>query len=184
MNGIEKLIRECDQNISFYSQEIKFLKTAQINGEDNISIRALITISLLDLSVILKNICLANTDWERIFFSKHGYLIIHETIVRLRPYNSVPDIKQKIDCKYPHLKSEYESVQNRIEEFKAQPIYKEKIVKSRNYIAAHIDKRFKKYYETAFNSDCDETAVSILHFLEILKDMNIIMNSLPISSTI
>lgn len=184
MNGIERLISECDKNISFYPQEIESLKIAQINGEDNISIRALIAISILDLSVVLKNLCLVDTDWERIFFAKHGYLIIHETIVRLRPYNSIPDIKQKIDCKYPHLKSEYESVQERIEEFKAQPIYKEKIVKSRNSIAAHIEKRFKKYYETAFNSDCDETAVSILHFLEILKDMNIIVNSLPVSSTI
>ena len=179
MNGIERLISECDKNISFYPREIESLKIAQINGEDNISIRALIAISILDLSVVLKNLCLVDTDWERVFFVKHGYLIIHETIIRLKPYNSVPYIEQKIHKKYPHLKLQYESIQKNIEEFKAQDIYKEKIVKARNCIAAHIEKRFNKYYETVIKlENANEAAETIFYFLRILKDMNLIVMSL------
>src|SRR5215213_11465084 len=48
----------------------------------------LLTISLLDLIVVCKNMCLAETDWERIHFIKQGYLVIYETINTYRNHSS------------------------------------------------------------------------------------------------
>lgn len=197
MNGFEALINTCDKNIDFFSQIIKYLRTfiynqdqiideinrlgIQSKGIDFVEIEQFnnyngyILISILELSVISKNSCLVSTDWERAYFIKNGFLQIHETINKLKPQKGVSYVQQKIDSKYPLLRDRFHLILDQIDEFKENHNYK-KIENSRHYIAGHIEKSFKKYYDTVFDLDGDEAAKITSHFLKILEDMQVLMN--------
>jgi len=197
MNGFEALIISCNENIVIFSQVIRDLRVIIYNQElivkemnklgiqhqgidfDEIeqfsNYTGYIIISILELSVISKNSCLVNTDWERAFFIKNGFLQIHETINKLKPQKGVSYVQQKIDSKYPLLRDRFHLILNQIEEFKENHDYK-KIENSRHYIAGHIEKSFKKYYDTVFDLDGEEAAKITIRFLKILEDMQILMN--------
>ena len=171
MNEYEILINECDKSITLYTQKLHQLKNDCDNGIEFVNFKSIIIISLIDLSVVLKNICLAKTDWEKIFFIKHGYLIIFETIKKLRPENRVPHIQNIIESRYLFLKSSYHDVLSDIDNFKSDPVYT-KIINTRNYIAAHIEWKYNEYYKTAFSLCGEETGQTIIKLLPILQKMN------------
>ena len=192
MNGFDNLINACDKNIDFYTNHLASLRKliefqdvakkliSEINPnpdfEDFVEMEQFnnhngyITISLLELSVICKNLCLAKTNWEKAFFIKHGYLTIHETINKLKPGKGVSYVEQTIDAKYPILKDRFHRTLNNIECFKTKNNYK-KIEDTRHFIAGHIEKSLKKYYDTIFNLDGEEAAKNISAFLIILNEM-------------
>jgi len=164
MNGFDNLINACDKNIDFYTNHLASLRKliefqdvakkliSEINPnpdfEDFVEMEQFnnhngyITISLLELSVICKNLCLAKTNWEKAFFIKHGYLTIHETINKLKPGKGVSYVEQIIDAKYPILKDRFHRTLNNIECFKTKNNYK-KIEDTRHFIAGHIEKSLK-----------------------------------------
>jgi len=171
MDSFDRLIIECDTSIAFFTEELKMLNSRYNNGEQLLSFNALITITLLDLYVILKNLCKAKTDWEKIFYIKHEYLVIHESIKKLRPDTGITNIQQIIDSKYPELKVQYHKIQDDIDLYKSRVEYK-KIQDTRNFNAAHIESRFNKYYKTAFSLDGEEAAKLCVDYVTILEDAN------------
>lgn len=128
-----------------------------------------ITIAILDLSVNLKNLIVAKTDWERIFFIKNSYLIIHETIIRLNPPDEKKSaIQMTIESGYPDLQESYNELLSDLDTFKTSPDYK-KIELTRHYTAGHIEKSLKRYYDTVQKLDGEEAANFISLFLKILN---------------
>src|SRR6478735_9435595 len=125
MNGYEKLIGECDKNLIFYTQALEIFRQkialeekidkdlSQIQGNKRSAdweemklfdgYSAYIVIGILDLSVNLKNLVVAKTDWEKVYCIKQAYLTIFETLQHLKPTKDVPDIQQFIERNYPEL---------------------------------------------------------------------------------
>ena len=190
MDGFEKLLDECDKNIIFYTKHLENLrKNTALQEEAKDLLNKLIpkqdfsdfiemeqfntyngyvTIATLDLSVNLKNLIIAKTDWEKIFFIKNSYLIIHETINKLKPSKEKSAIQTIIESNYPKLKESLENLFNDIDTFKKATDYK-KIENTRHYTAGHIEKSLKRYYDTIQKLDGEEAANFISQFLIVLN---------------
>lgn len=130
------------------------------------SFKSLITISILDLSVICKGIVKAGYDWEKLFFIKNAYLVIHETIDKYSHYNK--ELNPLITKKYPELLEKYNKINHLLKEFKKNTLYK-KNIEIRNVVAGHIDKNFIKYYDTLILIKGTEDVNLIISFIQILK---------------
>jgi hypothetical protein len=203
MDRYQKLINQCDKNIVCFTRYLDSLKSDYDKcGEINeyLKIKKIeqqylnsdldkfqeikhfnhyygyVIISLLDLSVDLKNLVLSRTEWERIYFIKHSYLVIYETIVKLHPSSGKSFVQLKIEKEYPALKDSFLDLISRINDFRTIVDYK-KISNSRKYIAGHIEKSLKTYYDTALSLDGDEAGKYISKFLKILCEAMKIMQA-------
>jgi hypothetical protein len=190
MNGFDKLIDECNKNIVFYTNHLESLrKNVALQEEAKKLLNAIgpkqdygdfaemeqfnnyngyITISTLDLSVNLLNLIKAQTDWEKIFFIKNSYLIIHETINNLKPSKEKSQIQTIIKSSYPELEKDLEDLFQDIDNFKSSADYK-KIENTRHYTAGHIEKSLRRYFDTVQKLDGEEAAMFISEFLKILN---------------
>jgi hypothetical protein len=190
MNGFDKLIEECNKNIVFYTNHLESLrKNIALQEEAKKLLNAIgpkqdygdfaemeqfnnyngyITISTLDLSVNLLNLIKAQTDWEKIFFIKNSYLIIHETIKKLKPSKEKSQIQEIIKSSYPELEKGLEDLFQDIDNFKSSVDYK-KIENTRHNTAGHIEKSLKRYFDTVQKLDGEEAANFISEFLKILN---------------
>jgi hypothetical protein len=52
--------------------------------------------------------CLAKTDWERIHFTKQGYLVVHETIDTYHKHSS--ELQRMITTKYAVFRTTFETI--------------------------------------------------------------------------
>lgn len=192
MNKTTELIEECDNTIIFYTKHLNklrgFIDTIEksttllkgVNPKIKLDefeeikqfnkLNALLSIATIDLSVVTKNLFQANTDWERIFFIKHAYLIIFESLKKLRPSEGTPYVEQRLFSKYKSIGPDYTSCIKSIDNFKQRPEFK-KIENTRNYVAGHIDKNFKKYYKTVSELDGQEASGLIRDFILIINKM-------------
>lgn len=190
MNGYEKLIIQCEENFIFFTKHLKGLRTTISILEEATSLlkeadpkadlsdflemkhfnnyNGYVTIANLDLSVNLKYLVEAQTDWEKIFFIKNSFLIIHETISKLKPIEGKSFIQLKIEEKYPSLLPNLNQLFHEIDTFKTTVNYN-KIENTRHYTAGHIEKSLKKYYDTIFKLDGEEAALYISKFISILN---------------
>jgi len=187
--GFDKLLEEVELSIPFYTLHLKNLRVLKAQQdraikylEENIdepqldvlkeldklnSFQALLTISLLDLLVVCKNMCLSKYDWESAFFIKQCSLIIYETCknykVQQRPLRSL------VIEKYPSFLNKFNELNRNIYLFMEEPDYAY-IKDIRNKIAGHIEKDFSIYYDTIFNLDGEKTGKIISKFLKIVGD--------------
>src|SRR5215218_8577536 len=129
----------------------------------------LLTISLLDLMVVCKNMCLAETDWERIHFIKQGYLVIYETINTYHKHSS--ELRNTIATKYSGFIKTFDAINKDLKQFKKIHDYENVIGLIRNKVAGHIDEDFILYYDTIAKLDGEKVALTISHFIKILTEL-------------
>lgn len=137
---------------------------------------SLITISLLDIMVICKNLCLAETTWERIYFVKQGYLIIYETINTYHKHNR--SLQNIVSAKYPMYKTTLESINKDLRQFKKTHDYENVIGQIRNKVAGHIDEDFVLYYNTIKSLNGEQIGQTISHFIPILNRLQDLLKDL------
>ncbi len=188
MTGKENLFLQCEKNIAFYTRHLDGLrkniafqekaKKLLMGHDPKVDIsefsemeklndyNGYLAISTLDLSVNLKNLILAKTDWEKIFFIKNSYLIIHETLQKLKPSDSKNDIEDTIKNNYPSLTEDLAKLMEEIEEYRIKPYYI-KIIKTRHNTAGHINKSLKIYYDTILDLDGEMAGQHIKEFLNV-----------------
>jgi hypothetical protein len=190
-DSFEKLVQACDENIVFYAKHLENLKKYLlvidntntfldanfpeakredfIEAEQLINLHGFLAILFLDLSVVLKNTYLSKTSWEKNFFIKNGYLLIHEACEKLDPRKGEPYIKQQIFANHKNLKESYEGAVTNIKEFKNRPIYNE-IEEVRHKIAGHRDKKLKKHITLIESLNDKEAFLAINDFIQILNE--------------
>ncbi len=126
----EDLVSACEKNIVFYPKHITHLHN-QIQNVDRIesffskvdsktrleifedikqlcNFNGLLSVIILDLSVVVKIFYKDKTDWEKGFFIKHAFLILHESCKKLNPKVGKPYLVQKILSRPKDLKLDYE----------------------------------------------------------------------------
>ena len=190
-DSYKKLIEEANTGIPLYTAHLEALRKIldsltkavefciQIDPETDLEdfneierinkFNALLTISLLDLMVVCKNMSLAETDWERIYFIKQGYLVIYETINTYHKHNSA--LRKIIFTKYSGLKNTFNTINTELKQFKKIHNYENVIGVIRNKVAGHIDEDFVLYYDIIAKLDGETIALTISHFIKILTEL-------------
>lgn len=188
---MEDIVQMADESIKIYSKHLEYLRkiiglnaTAKKSFQDfepkldnsdfeemitMHSFNALLTISLLDLFVICKNLVTAETDWEKGYFLKQGYLTIYETIDTYNYHNQ--HITKLVDTKYIRFKTDYLNVSSNLKQFKKNYSYQDNIKNVRHFIAGHINKDFQNYYDTLLRLRETNDSEAILAFIQILKEL-------------
>lgn len=189
MDNFEKLIKSCDKNFEFYTEKLKNMRvTLQIydkfvtdfgaesnefiNLKRSISFSSYLIIPFLELSVTLKNLILARTNWEKIFFIKNSYLTIFETLKVIRPEkNSTTILEENIKShNLKDLKVDLEKCNAKVTIFRNNENY-QLIENVRHYAAGHINPKFKVYYDTIFKLDGEIAGLIIKDFMEIISEI-------------
>lgn len=188
---IEEVVAMADESIRIYTKHLEYLRhiiglsTEAKKAFDDFrplldsadfdemitmhSFNSLLTVSLLDLFVICKNLVAAENDWEKGFFLKQGYLTIYETIDTYNSHNQ--NISKLIDTKYSSLKDKYLNASSNLKQFKKEYSYQDNIKNVRHFIAGHIDKDFINYYDTLLKIKGGDESGAILAFIKILKEI-------------
>lgn len=184
-DSYKDLIKACNENIIYFANYLKTIRLQVANREKYIfdcndlkqvefnklnDTKGLIVISLLDLCVSCKNLCLSETDWEKAYFIKNSFLTIYETQKKLQPKNGKTYFQQQIKSNRKELIPKFSKVEESLNLFIANSGYK-KIEMVRNTIAAHMDKKFKKYFDTVCDLNGEEAALIIIDYLQILKSL-------------
>lgn len=137
---------------------------------------SLLVISLLDLYVSSKHLLNAKSDWEKVFFIKQSFLIIYETIDKYSDHNK--DIKEFCETRFVELKDDYLTISNDLKLFKKTFSYENMIKSIRNNIAGHIHSDFLKYFDTLLLLKDVNATDLISSFINILKKLETLSNSL------
>lgn len=143
-----------------------------------IELNALVTISLLDLYIVSKNLCLVDTDWERIFYIKNGYLVIHETIVAYNKHRT--ELRSITNHKYKNFKENFESINIDLKHFKEANDYDGTIAHIRNKVSGHIDSNFELYFNIIKELDGEKLCLIILQFIQILSRLLELLNDISL----
>ncbi|MCC9043300.1 hypothetical protein LNQ81_11520 [Myroides sp. M-43] len=190
MTGYDRLFEECENSIDFYTnhlislrknivlQEKAITMLLRLNPETDLSdfnelekfnnYNGYITIAMLDLAVNLKNLIKSKTEWEKAFFIKNSFLIIHETTKKLKPFKGKSFVQITVENKYKELNDVLKNLYNEIDDFRNAPTYN-KISKTRHSIAGHIEESLKSYYDTVKELDGEEAGNLISKFMNILN---------------
>ncbi len=136
-------------------------------AEKQLHFNSLLNIALIELLVIMKHLMLSTNEWEKAYFLKHSYMIVHETIGRCDRYNRELN---KFKNQYPELKPLYEKVSADLKLFKKTYDYPSAFSAVRNAIVAHIDPDIGVYYDAVAALDGDKVLAIINSFSSILMD--------------
>lgn len=188
-----KLYESASNNLDFYIKHLELinLRITQIDKlfetfpdfRENESFKnlyfqlefnGLLTISILDLSLISREIFISKKTWEKLYYAKQTYLVIYETINSYNKHNkTLNDLSLKIS---QTNKNRLDKISKEIKAFKKRYSYSTEICDIRNKVAGHINENFKIYLSTLKLIDIENTG-------EMLKDFVIILTSLQKYST-
>ena len=199
--SLENILIKIDDNLELYAKYLDELRSNinQINSVDKIyeklnlefkledfsEIESLInftgylTISILDLLVICKNIILAKYHWEKIHQLKQGYLVIYESIQSYHKHR-LEDVAEK----NTESKELYQYISKTLKAFKKDYNFPKAFTEIRNATIAHIDTNFAIYYDLVAKIDGDKSFNAILAFLQIIYKMQELSKYLSESLTL
>jgi hypothetical protein len=129
---------------------------------------SLVTISRLDVAIILKNMLCAKFDWERMYFIKQAHLTIHETLETYK--NHAKSLKELVKS-YPQLDAIYKKMNIDLRSFRSEYAVETEMREIRNWTAGHIDEDFKKYYDTLLKIDANKTLEMMSEFINMTDSM-------------
>ncbi len=183
-------IKEINKQLNQYSISLETIKDYSIRNEElksffiklgHTSIRddlrdftvqlnflGFLTVSVIDLLVISKNMLRAEKWWEQVSQIRLGYLIIYSV---LEAYNKHSTELKKASKKNPHLNSLFETITSEIRKFKKTHDYPSKFKTIRNSTIGHIEIEFASFHDTL-------RAISILPSYEAILDFTIILATL------
>jgi hypothetical protein len=157
-NHLDKIENEAALYQNFTVDNFDDFKT-QIN------LTGFLTLSLLDLLVISKNMMLTKYKWEQIHQIRLGYLLIYSVIETYNLHGKQLKVSSEKNSK---LKELFELITTDLKTFKKQHAYPTTFEKIRNSTIGHIDPDFKIYYDTITKIDAIKSYNTILDFMLIL----------------
>jgi len=166
------------------SQNIIFEKKSVLPFESKISqlkFFAFLSASFMDLLSTLKGFLNAKTEWEKIHFSKTGYLLIYEIIKNYE--TNKKSILDDINRETPNLLPLFKQNSELLKEFKKNFDYEGKIKNVRHKCSGHIDRDFLTYYDAVASIEFDEASLAIENCLGFLKLLIIILHDLTLETT-
>lgn len=137
--------------------------------------------SFIDLLCTLKGFMNSTTEWEKIHFSKTGYLLIYEII---RNYESnKKSIFVSINEEMPDLLPIFNKNSELLKAFKNEFDFEGKIKNIRHKCSGHIDREFLEYYNAISSISSEECKLAIENCLGFLKLLMMILHDLTLETT-
>lgn len=132
-------------------------------------LHSLITISLLDLSVILRMYKNSQLTWERIFLVRKGYLTIYETI---KAYEKQKNKIRNLISESCFPEQEFLDINLKIKAFKKQFDYEKGISNIRNKTAGHFNEDFDTFFDTVYEIEPSVGIQAIKSLMTILSQID------------
>ena len=154
--GIHKGINEISAELSMPSLPQGDLTILRINY--------LISVNIMELSIILKSLQQEDNTWRGIFYIKQSYLSVYETI-KLYEKKLSPDLIKllKEEDKLSHTE-----ISLLFRNFKKKYSYSKEIKSVRNFATAHFDYNILDFLDTLEKLDKNKCIDMISEFIEIL----------------
>jgi len=169
LNTLRSFIDKFHEIEKSFKANDRDLKVEELSDfRDKLNFLGFLTISILDLLVISRNILLAKYVWERIHNFRLGYLLIYESINLYHEH--VGSIKKAV-VKHPEMTELFKLLSSNLRDFKKHYEYESTINFIRNKTAAHIERDFQTYYDTVNKIKEKKAFHAIVSFLEILFKM-------------
>jgi hypothetical protein len=186
---LDKLIEQCTNKLSelrmvssLHKVTVKEIADASegqsLADFEEIAIRqelhSLITISLLDLCVILRMFKTSQLTWERIFLIRKGYLTIYETI---KAYEKQKNKIRNLITESGFSADEFLVINRKIKSFKKQFDYDKGISNIRNKTAGHFDENFDTFFDTVFEIEPSVGIEAIKELMTILSQIDKLLHT-------
>jgi len=181
---LDKLIKQCTKNLTelrmvshLHKDTVKQVRVAfegqSLSDFDEMATRqelhSLITISLLDLCVILRMFKTSQLTWERIFLVRKGYLTIYETI---KAYEKQKNKIRNLISESGFPQQEFLDINLKIKTFKKQFDYEKGISNIRNKTAGHFNEDFDTFFDTVYEIEPSVGIEAIKSLMTILSQID------------
>ena len=134
------------------------------------------TSCFLDIASSLKGLKDYETDWERKFYLKSGFVVIYESIKTFGKHQK--KIKSLINSDFPELGSDYIAITKNLRHLKKEHQYENLISTFRNKAGAHYDEDFIIYFENLKNIDKPISLKTISDFSNFLMTLILFWNKI------
>tara|TARA_B100000949_G_scaffold108329_1_gene96146 strand:+ start:2820 stop:3449 length:630 start_codon:yes stop_codon:yes gene_type:complete len=142
----------------------------------NIKIVCFISACFLDMATSLKGLINIESNWERKYYLKNGYVAIYESMITFNKHQK--NIYKLIKNDFPALLKEYKIITNNLKKVKKEHNYEFLISTFRNKAGAHYDEDFETYFEHLKNIDKPESVKTVLDFSNILMSLIVFWSDL------
>lgn len=139
----------------------------------------LVTCSM-DLIVTSKNLLQAKQKWEEIYYVRHIYLTIYETLNAYSVHNKW--INDTLKTQSPTLQDAFYRLSDSLKKFKKDFNYNTTIAAVRNQITAHLDSSFTDFFQKIDAIDIDKAKQALVEFGHILKLMKQLIRDIGLNS--
>ncbi len=134
------------------------------------------TSCFLDIASSLKGLIDCETNWERKFYLKSGFVVIYESVKTFGKYQK--EIWTLIKSDFPELESQYVTITQDLRNFKKEHKYENLISTFRNKAGAHYDEDFVTYFENLKIIDSPISVKAISDFSNFLMILIIFWSDL------
>lgn len=134
------------------------------------------TSCFLDIASSLKGLEYCETDWERKFYLKSGFLVIYESVITFGKHQK--EIRTLIKTDFPELESQYLTITQNLRNLKKEHKYENMISTFRNKAGAHYDEDFVTYFENLKIIDRPDSIKTVSDFSNFLMKLIIFWSDL------
>ncbi|WP_104736221.1 hypothetical protein [Hanstruepera ponticola] len=103
------------------------------------------TSCFLDIASSLRGLVDCETNWERKFYLKNGFVVIYESVKTFGKHQR--EIRNLIMSDFPELEEKYKVITQNLKSLKKEHKYNKLIATFRNKAGAHYDENFEIYFE-------------------------------------
>lgn len=128
-----------------------------------------ITISQLEISIILKSLFHSKNELEKKQILKNGILIMYESIKSIDKFNKVLKDYSELN---PNLHNDFKAYRTEIKQFKGDISFDRKIKNIRNNIAGHINTDFVEYSKFINSIKIEKTMNTLIAYRLIINKLN------------
>jgi len=134
------------------------------------------TSCFLDIASSLKGLIDCETDWERKFYLKSGFIGIYESVKTFGKHQK--EIRALIKSDFPELEYQYAPIIQELRNFRKEHKYENLISTFRNKAGAHYDEDFVTYFENLKLIDSPASVKAISDFSNFLMKLIIFWSEL------
>src|SRR5690606_19448170 len=161
-NDIKNYIQE------YVKDDFTISNLNKLSSTEILNFHAIITISQLEISLVLKSLHFSKSDFEKIYRIKHSYLIIYAT------FNTLNILKRNLSEMYDNkaIAKEYAELNKLLREFRKFVDIENKVKNIRNKISEHITSNFSEYYSFIEVINIEDDIDKLIRFRLVLNQLN------------
>lgn len=127
------------------------------------------TSCFLDIASSLRGLVDCETDWERKFYLKNGFVVIYESLKTFGKHQN--EIRNLISTNFIELEPRFITITLKLKELKKEHQYNTLISKFRNKAGAHYDENFAEYFEHLNSIDKPISVKTVSDFSNFLMSL-------------